>query len=141
MSGKLEVIFESYTGPVYERIKWTDQLKGGIPVGALSNIIGGYTGSGKSMFTYDWWLRQENEQWNKLVKQNGGVWLVTLSKDIEEKIQWLRDSFGEGSNNKKSKWRANWNQLQSFQHSSGRIVDVWLKEDAAMLFKLRWCLE
>jgi hypothetical protein len=103
MSGKLEVRVEPYTGLVYERVKWADTIKwpdlltGGMPVGNMTLLVG-HSGSGKSMFSYDWWLQNANERWNKLIKKNGGVWLVTISIDVGEKIQWLRDSFGEGSN-------------------------------------------
>jgi hypothetical protein len=113
------------------------QLQGGFPIGTFGAFYGARQ-MGKSTMMHNFWMKTLEGKWNTLRKQNDGTWKITITNDLEEKIQWCRDTLGDGGNGKKSLWRIKWIDYRALQGYAGESIDVWFKEDAAMLFKLRW---
>jgi hypothetical protein len=119
---------------------WDKLLSGGFPIGTMSLIASSPRLAGKSCMIDRYWMNYMKTQvWNVLRKQNDGTWRITISNDLQEKIEWCRHTLGDGGNGKKSLWRMKWIDYRALQGYDGESIDVWFKEDAAMLFKLRWC--
>jgi len=116
-------------------------ISGGFPIGMipmLTAVQGRQTG--KTSMMRDFWAYTLKEKWNTLRRQKNGTWKITISNDIEEKIEWCRNALGDGGNGKKSLWRINWIEYRALQGYEGESITLWLKDDAAVLFKLRWCV-
>jgi hypothetical protein len=125
----------------YVTLGWREMITVGFPIGQLSCITGIHGRQlGKSTMIHDFWSAALKEKWNTLQKQKNGTWKITISTDVEEKIEWCRNALGEGGNGKKSLWRINWIEYRALQGYIGESIDLWLKDDAAVLFKLRWCV-
>ena len=121
---------------------WFNILKGGFPIGQVP-IITSVQGlqMGKTSMMHDFWVSFKYDKWNTLRKQKNGTWKITITNDIEEKIEWCRNALGDGGNGKKSLWRIKWINYRALQGYDGESIDLWLKDDAAVLFKLRWGTE
>jgi hypothetical protein len=105
----------------------------------FNNVIYHSSNTGKSTMAswMQWWNIVYGKDENKLIIQKNGEYKVFCS-GIQEKLEWLIESFGMGSNNRKSAWRIKWIDTQEYLDGRRSHGTIWLKPHAAALYKLKW---
>ena len=84
-----------------------------------------------------WTARYDFGPDDKVIRTDDGHYSVNAS-NIIEKIDWLTEVFGMGSNNPKSQWRVKWRHMNTYRTFPEASGVIWMKPDVALQYKLRW---
>jgi hypothetical protein len=118
----------------------------GIPAGQA--VIWGARNTGKSTLMTSAWLQQYRHQLDlqareeqlMKIRQVGNEWHVIV-ENFAEKVEWCRETLGEGGASGKYRWHAKWLDLTYFNNNSLMRDTLTLKfrdKEGIAMFKLRW---
>lgn len=120
------------------------QMRGGFPVGTWGPWIAAGRQMGKSNIS-SWYYKAfldaqlRAEQLMK-IKQVGNEWHVIV-EDFMEKVEWCRETLGEGGVNNRYRWHAKWLDTTHFNKNASMRNTLTLRfrdKEGIALFKLRW---